>query len=85
MKTFFLSRTEMDYLGVDTLEMRGKEKTPQYRQDLKNFGKDVERKHQGQIFEEKFKKMPTNLIENHMKQEEWCVEYRPTSNVEDFF
>ena len=29
--------------------------------------------------------MPTNLIENHMKREEWCVQYRPTSNAEDFF
>ena len=83
-ENIFLNHTELNYSDVDVFEMRGKEMVPKYKQDLKNFGEDIERKHQGQIFEEKIKQIPENLAKQHLFREELTMSYTPEANPHEF-
>jgi hypothetical protein len=83
-ENIFSNQTELNYSTIDVFHMRGRQKNPEYKQNLTYFGEDYERKHQGQLFEEKVKQTPHNMVEQHLIREEVIVSYTPEANPHDF-
>lgn len=85
LENVFIRYKELDYYNIDTFEMKRQKKKPEFKTDLAYFGEDVARKHQGEIFQEKIKKIPENLVKDTMKKDDYVVSYRPVSDAENLF
>ena len=83
-ENIFLNQTELNYSTIDVFHMQSRQKNPEYKQNLTYFGEDYERKHQGQLFEEKVKQTPHNIVKQHLIREEVIVSYTPEANPHDF-
>lgn len=83
-ENIFLNQTQLNYSNIDVFHMKSRQKYPEYKQNLTYFGEDCERKHQGQLFEEKVKQAPYCMAEQHLIREELIVSYTPEANPHDF-
>jgi hypothetical protein len=82
IKKIIIKSKEIKYCSQDVLEMKKYTPTPQRKEDQVNFGKDEERKDQGQIMVDKIKKNCDKLFQRSLERDDKKIQYLPETYKE---